>query len=249
MAAAQPVALGPGDLPTAEECSDKINELLVEMDHQLHAAEVRRRATLIMAEELKWRPQTQTGVEVRNEPRPNTKKYMRYPPTLGVAYVSIRPLLESRGVECRIEWDWEEASMNREATGLDAVRSFRNLIPETQRVGAWMPHKCRVPKHNLQAALTLYKHLRGNLNAAVARAEMCRYVIQFVRAREGAMQFPLLQKVVPAMLPDPTARVAKPSLLRREAQGQYAAFVKESFAAHGIPDDVPLPEVGVARGP
>ena len=251
MAAAQPAALGPGDLPTAEECNAKINELLTEFDRQLHSAEVRRRAAVIMAEELVWRPATSTGVEVRNEPRPDIRRYMRYPPNLGESYAgaSVVPILVSRDAGDGIRWSWEGASLDREAEESKMLRRFQALIPLAHRTLARVPDRCRISNSDLDAALTIYRRVKGNINAAVARAEKCRYLIQYVRGRNGEAQFPLLQRRVPSMLSDEAAHISKPGGIQRQAQREYAEFVRESFNVHAMPPNVAIPAVGVARGP
>ena len=252
MAAAQPAALGPGDLPTAEECNAKIDELLTELDHRLHSAEVRRRVAVIMAEELEWRPETNTGVVVRNDPRPDIRRYMRYPPNLGESYASasVVPLLVSRGADDNVRWSWEEASLNREAEGATLLRRFQALIPLAHRTTLdRVPDRCRIPDRDLDAALGIYRRVKGTINAAVAKAEKCRYLIQYVRGRNGEPQFPLLQRRVPSMLSDVAAHISQPSGIQREAKKEYAEFVRESFNAHAISPNVDTPAVGVARGP
>jgi hypothetical protein len=236
-------------LPTAEECSTKIDESLLGVDKWLHTAEVRRRVAVIMAEELVWRPGTGTGVVIRNDPRPDIEIYMRYPPNLGEEYNGVTPLLVARGIGGRATWSWEGPSLDQAAEGADLLRKFQALIPLAHRTVVRDPARCRIPADALPAALKIYHRVKATINVAVARAEEYRYLVQYVRERDGAEQFPQLQRVPHTMLPDGTASVAKPEGLQNKAQREYIKFVRKSFNTHAISPNVETPAVGVARGP
>ena len=249
MAAANPVVLGPGDLPTREDIEDKVDKELEAMEEQLHNAEVFRRAAVIMADELRWREASGTGVMVRNEPRVrgNPRLYMRDPPTLGVAYVSLRPVLLTRGLSTT-RWLWDEPSLTREVNRLPQMVLFRDMMPVGLRTGP-APVICRIPGGSLNAAVKLYNSVRGKMNYAAATADKRRYVIQFLRERDGLTQFAELRRPINSKLPDPTARASTPGAIRRCAVQEYKKYVRERFNAYAIPSTVPVPPVGVPRDP
>jgi hypothetical protein len=157
-------------------------------------------------------------------------------------------VLQERDIEMDQPLDWSEAGLVAAARTQLWEEWADRFLPGNQQNILPIDDLCRIEgAAQLTAAKKAYDHLRGKMNGAAAKAETCRYYVQFLLARNGEDVPALLTHEILRHGAAPRTPAGNSVRLRSRAEEKFKTFLRTQFRVHAIPDTVPLPEIGEPR--